>query len=149
MFSIGKTTTPLPPTENDKPELASTTDAKDVVDLAENTAQPDLSTVTATTTEPTDPLHTATALLSRQYFPISALLIVAIISFLFGSLFRSLLSPADFIYFTSNSGEEVHGPLPDGATGWREVKRLLEFKYGLFGWDFVVAVVRRRPPNIP
>ena len=33
-----------------------------------------------------------------------------------------------------------HGEL---ASGWREIKRLLEVKYIVGGWDFQVAVVRR------
>ncbi|KAG8690445.1 hypothetical protein FRC11_011535 [Ceratobasidium sp. 423] len=67
------------------------------------------------------------------------LLIVAIIAFLVGSLLRSLISPADFIYMGSANSPNEHAD----ADGWRQVKRLVEIKYGWWGWDFVVAVVRR------
>jgi len=66
------------------------------------------------------------------------LIIVALIAFLVGSLLRSLISPADFIYMGSTTPSERL----DGD-GWRQVKRLVEIKYGWWGWDFVVAVVRR------
>ena len=66
------------------------------------------------------------------------MIIVALISFLVGSLLRSLLSPADFIYVAPDL-KEAGG----GQTGWREIKRLLEVKYIFGGWDFQVALVRR------
>jgi hypothetical protein len=66
------------------------------------------------------------------------MIIVALISFLVGSLLRSLLSPADFIYVAPDL-KEAEG----GQTGWREIKRLLEVKYIFGGWDFQVALVRR------
>lgn len=49
-----------------------------------------------------------------------------------GSLLRSLLSPADFIYVVTDE-QEVGS----------EMKRLLEFKYVLGGCDFQITVVRR------
>lgn len=73
-----------------------------------------------------------------------------LIAFLLGSLLRSLLSPADFIYVVTDLGD-----VPDGVTrapggglaqlepGWREIKRLVELKYIAGGWDFQIAVVRR------
>ena len=64
-------------------------------------------------------------------------IIVALIAFLIGSLLRSLLSPADFIYVVTDLQDVEH------STGWREIKRLLEFKYILGGWDFQIAMVRR------
>ncbi|KAG8901797.1 hypothetical protein FRB99_005097 [Tulasnella sp. 403] len=78
-------------------------------------------------------------------YPLSTVIIIALISFLFGSLIRSLASPADFIYFVStpDTNEALAQAAQSDATGWREVRRLLEFKRGLFGWDVVVAVVRR------
>lgn len=95
---------------------------------------------------PTAPaLSTRAGLVAPDVYRLSTVLIIALISFLFGSLIRSLASPADFIYFTSS----IDAPLPpshvatSGGEGWREVRRLLEFKRGLFGWDVVIAVVRR------
>jgi hypothetical protein len=64
-------------------------------------------------------------------------IIIALIAFLIGSLLRSLLSPADFIYVVTDLQEVEH------TAGWREIKRLLEFKYVLGGWDFQIAMVRR------
>ncbi|CDO69690.1 hypothetical protein BN946_scf184851.g78 [Trametes cinnabarina] len=72
-------------------------------------------------------------------YPLSTLVIVALIAFLVGSLLRSLLSPADFIYVVTD--ERELGTVSAGP--WREMKRLLEFKYVLGGWDFQIAVVRR------
>lgn len=71
-------------------------------------------------------------------YPLSTLIIVALIAFLLGSLLRSLISPADFIYVVSDlkDVEEFSG-------GWREIKRLVEVKYIVGGWDFQIAVVRR------
>ena len=71
-------------------------------------------------------------------FPLSSVLVIALIAFLMGSLLRSLISPADFIYVATDVGEA------EGLrAGWREVKRLLEVKYIVGGWDFQIAVVRR------
>ncbi|KDQ19629.1 hypothetical protein BOTBODRAFT_126512 [Botryobasidium botryosum FD-172 SS1] len=84
------------------------------------------------------PAVRARRILHAPVYSLWALLIVALISFLLGSLLRSLLSPADFIYVSDNSGRAEAQ-----AAGWREVKRLVEVKYILGGWDFVIAVVRR------
>jgi hypothetical protein len=130
---------------------------------------------------------------SPRMYPRSTLLFVALIAFLLGSLLRSLLSPADFIYVITDAqddsstspasspalsavtcppagaGVEVPGtcgPVGSGTagstkssskalelaqsagvgvdgSGWREIRRLLEIKYLVGGWDFQVAVVRR------
>ena len=79
---------------------------------------------------------------SRQY-PLSTVIIVALIAFLIGSLLRSLLSPADFIYVVSNVQEAEEANKVTAGGGWREIRRLLEIKYILGGWDFQVAAVRR------
>lgn len=81
-----------------------------------------------TTTMPTSP----------KMYPLSVILVVALIAFLIGSLLRSLLSPADFIYVVTDikDAEEV-------SAGWREIRRLVEVKYIVGGWDFQIAVVRR------
>lgn len=128
-----------------------------------------------------------------RMYPRSTLLFVALIAFLLGSLLRSLLSPADFIYVVTDAqdasssshasspalsavtcppagtGVEAPGtcgPVGPGmagstkgsskalelaqsagvgvdGSGWREIRRLLEIKYLVGGWDFQVAVVRR------
>lgn len=71
-------------------------------------------------------------------YPLSTVVFVALIAFLVGSLLRSLLSPADFIYVVTDEKE-----IGDVSVGWREIKRLLEVKYVVGGWDFQIAVVRR------
>ncbi|KAF8141378.1 hypothetical protein EV363DRAFT_1391846 [Boletus edulis] len=74
----------------------------------------------------------------QKMYSLSIVLVVALIAFLIGSLLRSLLSPADFIYVVTDTkdAEEV-------STGWREIRRLVEVKYIVGGWDFQIAVVRR------
>ncbi|KAG9313239.1 hypothetical protein JVU11DRAFT_6701 [Chiua virens] len=81
---------------------------------------------------------TATNPSSPRMYPLSVILVVALIAFLIGSLLRSLLSPADFIYVVTDikDAEEM-------STGWREIRRLVEIKYIVGGWDFQIAVVRR------
>jgi hypothetical protein len=79
----------------------------------------------------------ASALDSLPSYPLHVVVAIALISFLVGSLLRSLLSPADFIYVATDleaAGEQ---------SGWREIKRLVEVKYLVGGWDFQIAVVRR------
>ncbi|KAI6023778.1 hypothetical protein BKA83DRAFT_4263740 [Pisolithus microcarpus] len=79
-----------------------------------------------------------TTMLATRTYPLSTVLIIALIGFLIGSLLRSLLSPADFIYVVTDvrDAEEV-------SRGWREIRRLMEIKYIVGGWDFQIAVVRR------
>ncbi|GLB41576.1 putative START domain containing protein [Lyophyllum shimeji] len=89
-------------------------------------------------------LDTAAAILNttnggtRRQYPLSTVLVVALIAFLIGSLLRSLLSPADFIYFVTDLKDAEEA---SSGGGWREIRRLLEVKYLVGGWDFQVAVV--------
>jgi len=78
----------------------------------------------------------------RRQYTLATLLVVALIAFLLGSLLRSLVSPADFIYVVTNM-KEAEEANKIGGGGWREIRRLLEIKYVLGGWDFQVAAVRR------
>ncbi|KAG5643062.1 hypothetical protein DXG03_001619 [Asterophora parasitica] len=73
----------------------------------------------------------------RRQYPLTTVLVVALIAFLIGSLLRSLVSPADFVYFVTDLRDA------DEDRGWREIRRLFELKYVVGGWDFQVAVVRR------
>lgn len=73
--------------------------------------------------------------------PTSTLIIVALVAFLLGSLLRSLLSPADFIYVATDMNDTPNNI--QEYSGWREIKRLLEIKYLVGGYDFQVALVRR------
>jgi len=81
--------------------------------------------------------HTINIVRMPTTYPLSTVLIIALIAFLIGSLLRSLLSPADFIYVATDLQDAEEG------AGWREIKRLLEVKYIVGGWDFQIAVVRR------
>jgi len=76
-------------------------------------------------------------ILAAPMVSLPMVMIIALIAFLIGSLLRSLLSPADFIYVVTDLQDVEH------TTGWREIKRLLEVKYILGGWDFQIAMVRR------
>lgn len=73
-----------------------------------------------------------------RLYPLSTVLIIGLISFLFGSLLRSLLTPADFVFISQDLND-----LEDGRGHWREIKRLVEFKYAIGGWDFLIGIVRR------
>lgn len=75
----------------------------------------------------------------RCSYPLSTVVIIALIAFLVGSLLRSMLSPADFVYVVS----DLKDVSEDMSAGWREIRRLLEVKYIIGGWDFQVALVRR------
>lgn len=77
---------------------------------------------------------------SKRLYPMSTVLVVALIAFLIGSLLRSLLSPADFIYVVTDLREAEEA---NSVRGWREIRRLVEMKYVAGGWDFQIAVVRR------
>lgn len=76
-----------------------------------------------------------------KMYPLSTVLLVGLIAFLIGSLLRSLLSPADFIYVVTDVREAEEA---NTVGGWREIRRVLEIKYLIGGWDFQVAVVRRK-----
>jgi hypothetical protein len=76
----------------------------------------------------------------RGEYPLSTVVLVGLVAFLIGSLLRSLLSPADFIYVVTDMQA---AETANSVGGWREIRRLLELKYVVGGWDFQVAVVRR------
>ena len=78
---------------------------------------------------------------TAKSYPLTTVLLVGLIAFLIGSLLRSLLSPADFIYVVTDLREAEEANI---VGGWREIRRLLEIKYLVGGWDFQVAVVRRQ-----
>jgi hypothetical protein len=75
----------------------------------------------------------------NRLFPLSTLLLVGVLSFLLGSLIRSLLSPADFVLYAPRPG--TGGPEADDH--WREIRRLVEWRGAWLGDDLVVAVVKR------
>jgi hypothetical protein len=82
---------------------------------------------------------TATKLaLTAPTFSLTTVILVAVLSFLIGSLIRSLLSPADFVVFVNRDGK---GALVE--EGWREIRRLVEWKAGWRGDDVLLAIVKR------
>lgn len=83
-----------------------------------------------------NPIATQSRPADNRLYPLSTVLIIALISFLLGSLLRSLLTPADFIYLSPDLNEL-------GDDRWREIKRLVEFKRIFGGWDFLIGIVRR------
>ena len=76
--------------------------------------------------------------MGTRRFTLWTVIVIGLISFLIGSLLRSLISPADFIYVGTDMGE-----MGEMSGGWREVKRLVEVKQIVGGWDLQIAVVRR------
>ena len=76
--------------------------------------------------------------MGTRRFTLWTVIVIGLISFLIGSLLRSLISPADFIYVATDLGE-----MGEMSGGWREVKRLVEVKQIVGGWDLQIAVVRR------
>ncbi|GAA5924753.1 hypothetical protein JCM3775_005461 [Rhodotorula graminis] len=108
------------------------------------------STIMATTVDVTETSPTG-AVAVRRTFTLSFVLLVAIISFLIGSLLRSLLTPADYIIYRPESASQhaavEHALLQavDPHRRWRTAKRLFELRTGWSGssWDVIVAAVRR------
>lgn len=108
-----------------------------------------ISSLTRTTSIPSSSASVVNSARAAR-FSLPTLVASVLIAFLVGSLLRSLLSPADFIYVVTDLGDVPDGVTrhPDGALaqvepGWREIKRLVELKYIAGGWDFQIAVVRR------
>lgn len=75
----------------------------------------------------------------NRTFALSTLVFVGLISFLLGSLMRSLLTPADFVLYDARPGPAS----ADVDEQWREIRRLFEWRGAWLGDDLVVAVVRR------
>lgn len=96
--------------------------------------------LSGTETESTSPTMRTRIVRMPTTFSVSTVLIIALIAFLFGSLLRSLLSPADFIYAVTDLQDDEK---KRKSAEWRELRRLLEVKYIVGGWDFLIAVVRR------
>ena len=72
----------------------------------------------------------------RWSISIPTAFVLCFICFLLGSLFRSLLSPTDFVIIKSASDPAYM----DEHAGWRRLTRLIEFKYLLRGNDLIVGI---------
>ena len=92
----------------------------------------------------TTAFQTGQASLPKSY-PLSVLLLVALIAFLFGSLLRSLLTPADFILYPRPEGEVDMNLLAalEPHRRWRQARRLLEIRLPFLRFDLMIASVRR------
>ena len=123
---------------NVKDESRTTTNG----DLRREVSRAMLSLHTPSASEATASALAAVRAASERRFRLSTLIAFMLIAFLLGSLLRSLLSPADFIYVV-NDLREVKDEFGSVESGWREIKRLVEIKYIVGGWDFQIAVVRR------
>ncbi|GAA99568.1 uncharacterized protein L969DRAFT_73668 [Mixia osmundae IAM 14324] len=75
---------------------------------------------------------------------LTMLILVAVTSFLLGSLMRSMLSPADFIFVSHSSSldDAVIRALEAKGQGWRIAKRLLELKIPGLHYDFMISIAR-------
>ncbi|GAA5880465.1 hypothetical protein JCM3774_005201 [Rhodotorula dairenensis] len=102
----------------------------------------------ASTVDVTETSSSGVVVAVRRTYTLSFVLVVAIISFLIGSLLRSLLTPADYIIYRpepiAGHSDVEHALLSalDANRRWREARRLLELR-GLLGWDLMVAAVKR------
>lgn len=97
----------------------------------------------------TSPVTNDPATSNRRTYTLSFVVLVAVISFLLGSLLRSLLTPADYIIYTPrvDEGQQVERVLMqafDPERRWREARRLLEIRSFFFSqWDLIFAAVKR------
>jgi len=144
-------TGPAPSTSSSGSE--STEGPKDLT-VEPNSNSPDGLKPSQTSSSSTWPQNVVTTM-NQKTFSLSTLIIVALIAFLTGSLLRSLLSPADFVFFGQQSpdilaAETLHGDRaadPNAvhfqAGAWRELRRLVELKRIFGGWDLQLAAVRR------
>ncbi|KAL8277432.1 hypothetical protein RQP46_010154 [Phenoliferia psychrophenolica] len=102
-------------------------------------------TTTTTTTSATSPPRT------QRTYTLTFVLLASLISFLLGSLLRSLLTPADYIIYQPHPpGSEQHQvelalmQAFDPDRRWREARRLLEIRSFFFSkWDLIFAAVRQ------
>lgn len=80
---------------------------------------------------------------TERTYRLAFVMLVAVISFLLGSLLRSLLSPGDYIFFTRplDSMEAAVWELLNPQKKWKYAMRLLQVPIPGIKRDFVVALV--------
>lgn len=105
-------------------------------------------------TQPIVDLFTATgsggtvsgnSMISFRTYRLSFVLLVAVISFLMGSLLRSLLSPNDYVFFTK-SASNVDGAmleLLEPNRKWKYATKLFQIPVPGLRRDFLAAVVEK------
>ncbi|CEH15989.1 CHOLESTEROL TRANSPORTER-RELATED [Ceraceosorus bombacis] len=102
--------------------------------------------------------------LGGKHFSLATLILASLVAFLLGSLFRGLLEPSDFLLAPVSLPDAASGSTRDAATevrrlldglpvsstaphadqvARRELRRLVELKGLVAGWNVVLAVVRR------
>lgn len=81
----------------------------------------------------------------QRTYKLSFVVLVGVISFLIGSLLRSLLSPGDYIFFTKNvdNVELALMELLEPNRKWKYAVRLLQIPIPGLSRDLVAAVVER------
>lgn len=90
-----------------------------------------------------------TSLVSRRTYSLGFILVVGLIAFLFGSLLRSLLAPADYIIYdqretiAGGGGDQVERALvrafDASSRNLREARRLLETPLWFGGYDIILV----------
>lgn len=75
--------------------------------------------------------------LLQPVISLPSLIVACLVCLLLGSLFRSLLSEADYVIY-----QPPGGVTPPGEH-WRELKRIIEWRIG-WNRDLIIAVARRR-----
>lgn len=82
---------------------------------------------------------------NRRTFRLSFVLLVALISFLIGSLLRSLLSPNDYVFLTAPTSqvETALLDLLDPKRKWKYATRLVHVRLTGTGRDLIAAIVER------
>jgi hypothetical protein len=92
-----------------------------------------------------DPAHNARLAATQRTYKFSFVLLVAVISFLIGSLLRSLLSPNDYVFFTSsiNNVESAMLELVDPTRKWKYATRFVHLHIPWFNRDLVASIVEK------
>lgn len=139
-----------PPLVDDSPSTEITGDEK--AQNSSSTKSPD------TNKQPLVDLFTATTVIhhgnkegagtqttTERTYRLAFVILIAVISFLLGSLLRSLLSPGDYIFFTRplDSMEAGLWELLNPQKKWKYAMRLLQVPLPGSKRDFVAALVER------
>lgn len=126
------------------------------IEEEQSKAEDIIKKTTTTTRQPLVELFTATTLVQHgiegqpgshtvtvRTYRLAFVILVAVISFLLGSLLRSLLSPGDYIFFTRplDSMEAAVWELLNPQKKWKFATRLIQLPVPGIKRDFVAALV--------
>ena len=108
----------------------------------ETASQPVVELITATAVLPSKP---GSPLKVERTFRATFVLAVALISFLLGSLLRSLLSPGDYVLLphAASSADKAVLDVIDPQRKWRHAMKILQVPIPGIGRDLVAAFVDR------